>query len=316
LNKQSYYSNGKLLITGEYLVMNGAYALAVPTLLGQGMSVERNTGMNEYQDDGKLVWESYYNADCWFKANFLLTGMDIVSSTEPERAIYLQKILREAGKLNPEILSGVQSLKIQSSLGFNTEWGLGSSSSLINNIASCFKVDPYQLFFNTQNGSAYDIACAGASGPVFYRLEDGQANVEKAVFNPAFKKNIAFIYSGQKQDSRQSLSNFLARQGSYEFEKGIISEISRELAAASHIQEFSELLDEHEKIMSKVIGMPKVKDDRFSDFPGSIKSLGAWGGDFILAAAEIDFVEIKSYFSTKGLDIVFSFDELVLIPKA
>lgn len=314
MDKLNYYSNGKLLITGEYLVIEGAFALAVPTILGQEMFVEDISGIPEFRNEGKLIWESYYKDECWFTAEFLIKDMDVVSSTEPERAIYLQKILLEASNLNPEILGAGKSLKIQSSLAFSPEWGLGSSSSLINNIASFFNVDPYQLFFNTQNGSAYDIACAGASGPIYYRLEDGQANVENAGFNPAFKGNIAFIYSGVKQDSRQSLGKFLDRQGSYEFEKGIISEISRELAVASHIKEFCELIDEHEQIMSKVLGMPKVKDDSFPDFPGSIKSLGAWGGDFILAATEIDFVEIKSYFSTKGLDTVFSFDELVLIP--
>jgi len=36
----SFYSNGKLLITGEYLVLDGAKALALPTKYGQGQIVK------------------------------------------------------------------------------------------------------------------------------------------------------------------------------------------------------------------------------------------------------------------------------------
>ena len=36
----TYRANGKLLLTGEYLVLKGALALALPTKLGQTMTVE------------------------------------------------------------------------------------------------------------------------------------------------------------------------------------------------------------------------------------------------------------------------------------
>ena len=35
----TYRANGKLLLTGEYLVLKGALALALPTKLGQTMTV-------------------------------------------------------------------------------------------------------------------------------------------------------------------------------------------------------------------------------------------------------------------------------------
>ena len=37
--KLTYYSSGKLLITSEYAVIDGACALALPTKLGQSMTV-------------------------------------------------------------------------------------------------------------------------------------------------------------------------------------------------------------------------------------------------------------------------------------
>ena len=49
-----------------------------------------------------------------------------------------------------------------------------------------------------------------------------------------------------------------------------------------------------------------VKEKYFSDYNGSIKSLGAWGGDFILATRNN-----KNYFLEKGFNTVFSFSELI-----
>ena len=39
--KKEFYSNGKLLITGEYLVLDGAKAFALPTKFGQNLIVEK-----------------------------------------------------------------------------------------------------------------------------------------------------------------------------------------------------------------------------------------------------------------------------------
>ena len=40
-NKRVFRSNGKLLVSAEYLVLDGAEALAFPTRLGQTLSVEK-----------------------------------------------------------------------------------------------------------------------------------------------------------------------------------------------------------------------------------------------------------------------------------
>ena len=37
-----FYSNGKLLITGEYFVLNGALSLALPTVYGQHLEINDN----------------------------------------------------------------------------------------------------------------------------------------------------------------------------------------------------------------------------------------------------------------------------------
>ena len=306
MDKNTFYSNGKLLITGEYLVLHGALALAVPTIPGQELRVETKDGPAE------LHWKSYYEDECWFEAVFALPRLEVISNSDNKTTEYLRQLLLNAHELMPGIFQKAQSIYIDTRLGFRPEWGLGSSSSLISNIAEWFGADPYELLHKTQKGSGYDIACARADGPIQYRPEPGKPFIRNVDFKPSFKDKLAFVYSGRKQDSSESVSKFLDSTGFRESDKSRISEISRDITKAKTLHKFSLLLDEHEEIMSGILQKPKIKEERFPDFPGSIKSLGAWGGDFLLASSEIGIDEIKSYFSNEGLDVVFGFDELIL----
>jgi hypothetical protein len=53
-----------------------------------------------------------------------------------------------------------------------------------------------------------------------------------------------------------------------------------------------------------------VKEVLFSDFPGSIKSLGAWGGDFILVTKAGDTVK---YFERMGYTTIIPWKEMCLV---
>ncbi len=72
------------------------------------------------------------------------------------------------------------------------------------------------------------------------------------------------------------------------------------------------MIAEHEKIISATIKKPTIKSTHFSDYPGELKSLGAWGGDFFLAASPMTEKETKKYFNQKGLETIFSWKELIL----
>ncbi len=50
--RQTFYSNGKLLLTGEYLVLDGAKALALPTKMGQNLQVVTH-------DKPTISWKSF-----------------------------------------------------------------------------------------------------------------------------------------------------------------------------------------------------------------------------------------------------------------
>ena len=74
---------------------------------------------------------------------------------------------------------------------------------------------------------------------------------------------------------------------------------------------FRSLLDEHEQIMAQVLNQAPVWQRLFPDFDGTIKSLGAWGGDFLMAASHRKQTYVRDYFTHKGLQTIFSYDDIV-----
>ncbi len=65
----------------------------------------------------------------------------------------------------------------------------------------------------------------------------------------------------------------------------------------------------HEQIISSIIKQDTVKQRLFSDYFGEVKSLGAWGGDFILVTGNED---TTSYFQQKGFNTILSYKEMIL----
>ena len=69
------------------------------------------------------------------------------------------------------------------------------------------------------------------------------------------------------------------------------------------------MIQEHEKIISSIIELPTVKERLFSDYFGTLKSLGAWGGDFMLATGNKD---TRQYFIDKGYATILRYSDMVL----
>ncbi|HSM64371.1 MAG TPA: hypothetical protein VK833_10575, partial [Gillisia sp.] len=153
----TFRSNGKLLITGEYVVLDGAVSLALPTKYGQSLSIEKSSkkGINWIAKDHEN--KSWLTA--FFSIDDLVLAPDISESkTKISEENYLLTILQTANALNPELLRDSSGFNVTTQLDFPKNWGLGTSSTLINNIAQWFKIDPYQLLQLTFGGSGYDIA--------------------------------------------------------------------------------------------------------------------------------------------------------------
>jgi mevalonate kinase len=306
-----FYSNGKLLLTGEYLVLDGAKALALPTKFGQNLIVEKIV-------EPQLIWGSFTNTGkCWFEAVFDLPKLRLVSATfnsDKEGsadfiAETLLEILEEARNLNPEFLNVDGGYIVKTKLTFPRNWGLGSSSTLINSIASWAKVDAFKLLWNSFKGSGYDIACAQNNTAVFYQIKDKNPIIEQVNFNPIFKENLFFVFLNKKQDSKEGIAKFRESQKDFSVELKRISELSEAFLVAESLQDFEKLIIEHEQIISSIIKIKPVKEKLFSDYFGEIKSLGAWGGDFVMVTGN---EKTPSYFKNKGFEIVISYSEMIL----
>ncbi len=308
---KKFYSNGKLLLTGEYFVLEGAKALAVPTTCGQDLVVEP---INEPQ----LLWNSFSNeGECWLEAIFDLPKLRLASATfETEKdggndklAENLNKILIEAKKLNPSFLNSEKGFSVKTNLTFPKNWGLGTSSTLINNIANWAKINPYKLLENTFGGSGYDIACAQNNTPILYTKKEFDPIIEKVEFNPKFKEQLYFVYLNKKQNSREGIHRFKKLKGNLTSEIAQISRLTDEFLICENLIDFEKLITEHEQIVSKTVQLKMVQEQLFSDYFGQTKSLGAWGGDFILATGNEDTI---NYFNKKGFETVIPYQDLIL----
>ena len=307
----NYYSNGKLLLTGEYLVLEGAKSLAVPTKFGQDLVVET---IKEPQ----LIWGSFSpNGNCWFEAVFEVSKFRLVSCTYTSDtqgnaeviAETLLEILQEARGLNPNFLNSEHGYIVKTTLTFPRNWGLGSSSTLINSIASWAKVDPFKLLWNSFKGSGYDIACAQNDAPILYQIKDEKPMVHQVAFNPIFKENLFFVHLNAKQNSKEGIAKFRENNQNIEKEIEMISEISNAFLMTTSLKDFDTLIVEHERIVSSIIKLKPVKEKLFPDYFGEIKSLGAWGGDFILATGNS---ATPAYFKKKGFETILTYAEMVL----
>lgn len=308
---KEYYSNGKLLLTGEYFVLDGAKSLAVPTTCGQDLQIEP---INQPE----LIWKSFTNTgECWLEAIFELPKLRLTSATYDDKkdggkgnlVENLFEILLQIRKLNPAFLNSESGFLVKTNLTFPKDWGLGTSSTLINNLASWAKVNPYQLLEKTFGGSGYDIACAQNNTPILFTRKGNEPIVEKVNFNPLFKEQLYFVYLNKKQNSREGIQRYKALKGNLTSEIEQISQLTEAFVKCENIGDFEKLLFEHEQIVSKTIQLKTVQEIYFSDYFGQTKSLGAWGGDFILATGNTN---APNYFKGKGFQTVISYLDLIL----
>lgn len=303
MKPQQFYSNGKLLITGEYLVLDGALALAVPTKFGQSLTIQ------PVEHGSELQWESFdHQGNVWFDAK-ILDGLKSVKTNYAETGKRLIEILRAINDQQPYFLKEYSGVTIQTELTFPRDWGLGTSSTLINNLAQWAKIDPYILLEATFGGSGYDIACAKHNRPITYQLEHGNRTIIERPFDPDFKAHLYFLHLNKKQDSREGIAFYRKQKtlGSLAFSE--INAITNDMLSCTSLETFQFLMQSHESIIAEITGQKAIQSAVFNDFNGSIKSLGAWGGDFVLVASE---ESPKTYFKKKGYDTIIGYQDMIL----
>jgi mevalonate kinase len=304
MQNQTFYSNGKLLLTAEYVVLDGAKALAVPTKFGQNLIVK--PGKNN-----EIHWTSFDNdASIWFQDT--ITFEEIKNKTTSDKNLAVKntliEILHQAQIQNTNFLQS-NGYVIETHLTFPRNWGLGTSSTLINNIGQWLEIDAFELLQKSFGGSGYDIACAQTNEPIVYWLTNEKANFETVRFDPAFKENIHFVYLNQKQSSKSAIVNYRNKQQSVHKIIPEINQITQEILQCNDGKSFALLMEKHQAIMSNLLETITVKEHLFPDFKGIIKSLGAWGGDFVMVISKEN---PTTYFKNKGYETVISYREMVL----
>ncbi|SDG45494.1 GYDIA family GHMP kinase [Psychroflexus sediminis] len=303
MDTQKFYSHGKLLITGEYLVLDGAKALAIPCKFGQHLNVipsEKDTSR----------WLSYDHQNrLWLDIEFDL--LQVIKTTwkgnnDIENRLF--QVFREINRLNPTVFT--QNYQFKTHLEFPKTWGLGTSSTLIANLAKWADVNPYALLANTFGGSGYDIACADSDAALVFQLEKGEPQVETAEIPEAIKSYIHFVYLEEKQNSREAIANYkTTRPNGLEKFISEINKITQDFQNVESLEMAQELIDSHEQCLSEILQIKPVQSRLFPDFKGHIKSLGAWGGDFVMVLSEKDPTH---YFRNKGLNTILSFEDMSL----
>ncbi|MFC4723354.1 GYDIA family GHMP kinase [Geojedonia litorea] len=303
MKTKAFLSHGKLLLTGEYVVLDGALSLAIPAKFGQTLSISPTSNKQ------KLYWKSLDELNkVWFEDEFSFENGVLISRNDNNISTRLIQILTEAKKLNPRF--SPLGFNAETKLNFPRNWGLGTSSTLINSVAAWANVDPYKLLERTFGGSGYDIACASSELPLTYQFHGNQRIVTKADFYPNFKDDLYFIYLNKKQNSREGISNYRNLNPQVKTSVEAISSITKQLLKCQNLVEFESLIYQHEQIISKLIKQKPVQELLFEDYTlGQIKSLGAWGGDFILATSKSN---PSAYFQGKGYPIVISYSDMVL----
>ena len=305
-NIDSFYGHGKLLITGEYFVLDGAKALALPTKFGQSMRVTTLQAQ-----DNMLYWVALNNQNKpWLNLVFDTTDFTCMGNTKDESA-RLSKILLEARKLKPGFLSASNDIAVETRLEFPNEWGLGTSSTLIHSVAKWAGVDGYDLLKNTLGGSGYDVACAAADEAIIYQLKDGKAESQGVHWQPAFSDHLYFAYLGKKQLSSEAIEYYKTQLHDKTYAIAELNKITEAIVNCPTLGEFEDLVNQHENIIAEQLKMPKVKDSLFADYWGAVKSLGAWGGDFVMLTNNRNVDELKAYLKEKNISIVFGWDELI-----
>lgn len=305
---QSINAQGKLLITGEYFVLDGARALANPCRFGQSLWVDKAA-------DGHLYWTSFdHHQNIWFEAHWQVGKGELLLLEHSDEAVAqrLQQIFEQAIQIKASAIEQLQGKKMTTNLSFPKDWGLGTSSTLLSLLSQYLELDAYALLEQTFGGSAYDIACATAKGPILYERVNGVPKVEDVDWYPEFREELFFVYQGQKQNSRAGIQRYRSLGASTAMLINDVNSLTMALLETTSPDEFKSIIEEHEKLVAATIQLPSVKAARFSSFPGAVKSLGAWGGDFVMVLSPWKKDRTQSFFNDQGCRDVLSFDEMLL----
>ncbi len=298
MNKMTHFSaSGKLLLFGEYLVLRGAKCLSIPLSFGQEMEVETS-------EEKDILWTSFELDNEWLKVR-LSSDAKIIECSDLESAEKIQQLLLAIQAENPTIQ--FEGLRFTFKTNFNRQFGFGTSSTLISLLSQWSNANPYTLLQNSFGGSGYDIAAATAKNAFVYTVNEKV--IQTLDLPKTITENLLFVYLGKKQKSATEIAKFSTLPTTTQ-QLDEMNTIVEQATSCQTMEQWEQLMNESETLLSSILNVAPVKQLLFDDYPYSIKSLGAWGGDFVMATFR-DLSEAKNYFQTKINQPVFTYNELI-----
>lgn len=195
----TFRANGKLLLSGEYFVLHGAKALALPLKMGQQLKVCKEVPSNT------ILWKAFFMDVVWFWCELNPDNFDVIDSSDQNLASTLSQVLKTIRVLNPAF-QPMGGTMLETSLDAHPDWGFGSSSTLISLLSQWAGVNPFKLNRRVFNGSGFDIACAMADGPIFYIQNHTAQRVD---LDYPFAGQLLLVYSGKKRKTLHEVQTFL-----------------------------------------------------------------------------------------------------------
>ena len=300
----TYHAHGKLLLSAEYMVMYGARALALPLVPGQSLECFRSDSPDSFS------WSAFHQDNQWFSARFDPGSLKILETSNRVVAKRLQEVIRACIVLMPTFQEELFHNDVVTRIDFPPEYGFGSSSTLIALLADWAEVNPLDLHFMVSNGSGYDVACALAEGPIIYHMMDQSPHYRHITFRPPFSNQLYFAWLGNKQPTASHLEKVSAKLDPDHETIQYFSQMTMKMVESGTLDEFRIAMAEHEEKLSSILGMEPVSA-RFEGLPGSVKSLGAWGGDFVMIASWLEEDSLRDYLKSQGIDVVYRYKEIV-----
>ena len=127
-----------------------------------------------------------------------------------------------------------------------------------------------------------------------------------------FPRSSSLLVLMKKQNSRSGIRHFYEQDATTR--QAVIKElnvITTQILEVEKLEDFESLLLKHEQIIATHLQLERAQDLYFGDYWGAVKSLGAWGGDFVLVTSNRAKEETITYFRERGFEVVLGYREMV-----
>lgn len=275
------------MLCGEYAVIIGVEALALPVSLGQWMYVW------EFDSPGggdRLIWEAKEkDGSTWLNESFALPLETMEAETEKssERDRSREVLHSMLSMVAEGFWKTGKSYRIETQLEFDRSSGLGSSSTMVANFARFAGLDAQKVQQKVLCGSGYDVAVAELGKGLAFWKNAEVANWDAWKLSADLTSKWKIVFLGKKQNSRNALADVKGKLMEIEKDDFLMHQLQQVCAAvkmANQVPMLEAGLEMWQAILAMSLGLETpYQHFKFQPTKGGLcKWLGAWGGDMLL----------------------------------